>query len=190
MDFVLKNIITISLILFAVIDIIGSIPVILDIKSKVGHIYSFRTTVVAGIIMICFLFLGESMLQLIGLDAASFALAGSIVIFIIGLEMILGISLMKPDEHSSKSSSIVPIAFPLIAGAGTLTTLLSLKSEFPTEDIIMGIIINSIIVYIVLKLVPFLERILGKGGLAVLRRIFGIILLAMAIKLFKSNLIL
>jgi len=186
MGLVLKDITTISLILFAVIDIIGSLPVIIDIKAKAGKIYSLKTTLISMTIMLGFLFIGEQFLHLIHLDIPSFAIAGSIVIFIIGLEMILGITLMKPDPNTN-ASTVVPLAFPLIAGAGTLTTLLSLKAEFANVNIIAGILINAIIVYIVLKSVPFLERILGQGGLAVLRRIFGIILLAIAIKLFKSN---
>jgi len=186
MGIVLKDITTISLILFAVIDIIGSLPVIIDIKSKAGHINAIRTALISTFIMVGFLFIGEQFLHLIGLDIPSFAIAGSIVIFIIGLEMILGITLMKPDK-STNTTSVVPLAFPLIAGAGTLTTLLSLKAEFANINIITGILINAIIVYAVLKSVPFLERILGQGGLAVLRRIFGIILLAIAIKLFKTN---
>jgi len=185
-----KEIGTITLILFAVIDIIGSLPVIVDIKAKTGHLSASRASIISGAIMIVFLFLGESLLNLIHLDIPSFALAGSIVIFLIGLEMIMGITLIKDDPNAVKASTVVPLAFPMIAGAGTLTTILSLKAEFANSNILVGILVNIIIVFIVLNFVPYLERLLGKGGLAVLRRIFGIILLAIAIKLFKTNLVL
>ena len=187
MNLVFKEIITATVILFAVIDIVGSIPVLVDIRAKTGTIHSKKATIVAGVIMIIFLFLGESLLSLIGIDISSFALAGSIVIFFIALEMILGINIFK-DEADASTASVVPIAFPLIAGAGTMTTILSLKSEFSMENIVVAIILNLIVVYITLKFVPYLEKKLGKGGISVLRRVFGIILLAIAIKLFKSNL--
>lgn len=187
---ILKQVATVSLILFAVIDILGSIPVLVDIKSKVGSIHSSRATYTAGFIMILFLFVGESLLHLIGIDVASFAVAGSIVIFLIGIEMILGISIFKSDGAQASNASIVPIAFPLIAGAGTLTTILSLKAEFSMLPIIIGILLNLAVVYMVLKFVPFIEKKLGSQGIDVLRRIFGIVLMAIAIKLFKTNLIL
>ncbi len=187
---VMKQIATVSLILFAVIDILGSIPVLVDIKSKVGTIHSKKATYAAGLIMILFLFVGESMLHLIGIDVASFAVAGSIVIFLIALEMILGITIFKSDGQDASNASIVPIAFPLVAGAGTLTTILSLKAEFSMLPITIGILLNLLIVFLVLNFVPFIERKLGAQGIDVLRRIFGIVLMAIAIKLFKSNLIL
>jgi multiple antibiotic resistance protein len=180
-----KEILTASMVLFAVIDIIGSIPVILSLRQKVGHIQSEKASIVAVIIMITFLFVGEEILKLIGIDVNSFAVAGSLVILFLALEMILGIQLYK--EENPETASIVPIAFPLIAGAGTMTTLLSIKAEFETINIIIAIIINMIFVYMVLKSSKKIEHILGKGGISVLRKIFGVILLAIAVKLFASN---
>jgi len=182
----LVNILTITLTLFAVIDIFGSIPVIINLRQKSGSIQSFKATLVSGLIMISFLFLGEQILNLIGIDFASFAIAGAIVIFLIGLEMILGIDIFKSSPEDS-SGTIVPVAFPLIAGAGTLTTLISLRSTFDAIEIIIGVVINLIIVYVVLKTTSHIERVLGKGGVDVLRRVFGIILMAISIKLFKAN---
>ena len=182
----IKEILTISIVLFAVIDILGSIPVLVDIKSKVGTIHSTRATWTAGLIMLLFLFLGESLLSFIGIDTASFATAGSIVIFFIALEMILGITLFKSEGGVASNASIVPIAFPLVAGAGTLTTILSLKAEYSLLPIGIAIMLNLALVYGVLRCVPWLERKLGQGGIDILRRIFGIVLLAIAIKLFKT----
>lgn len=182
-----KEIITISLILFAVIDILGSIPVILDIKSKVGNVDARQATIVSGIIMFVFLFVGNQILKLIGVDLASFSIAGSIVIFLIGLEMILNRDIFK-TQGDSKTSTIVPIAFPIIAGAGTLTTLLSLRAEYSLINIIISVLINLIIIYVVIHFIPRIEKILGDGGISVLRRVFGIILLSIAIKLFSKNL--
>lgn len=175
------------LILFAVIDIPGSIPIIVGLRKKVGHVQSEKATAVAGVIMIVFLFLGESILKLLGVDVQSFAIAGSFIIFFLALEMILGITLYK--EESPSTASIVPIAFPLIAGAGTMTSLVSLQAEFAMINIIIAIVLNMIVVYAVLKNTERLERILGPGGLSVLRKVFGIILLAIAVKLFFTNLI-
>lgn len=175
------------LILFAVIDIPGSIPIIVGLRKKVGHVQSEKATAVAGVIMIVFLFLGESILNLLGVDVQSFAIAGSFIIFFLALEMILGITLYK--EESPSTASIVPIAFPLIAGAGTMTSLVSLQAEFAMINIIIAIVLNMIVVYAVLKNTERLERILGPGGLSVLRKVFGIILLAIAVKLFFTNLI-
>ena len=175
------------LILFAVIDIPGSIPIIVGLRNKVGHVQSEKATAVAGVIMIVFLFLGESILNLLGVDVQSFAIAGSFIIFFLALEMILGITLYK--EESPSTASIVPIAFPLIAGAGTMTSLVSLQAEFAMINIIIAIVINMIVVYAVLKNTERLERLLGPGGLSVLRKVFGIILLAIAVKLFFTNLI-
>lgn len=180
-----KDIFTISMILFAVIDIVGSIPIIVDLRSKVGHIQSEKATIVAAVIMIAFLFVGEEILKLIGIDANSFAVAGSFVLFFLALEMILGIQLYKEDNPST--ASIVPIAFPLIAGAGTMTTILSLRAVYDKINIIIAILINVILVYGVLKSSGKIERLLGNNGLGVIRKIFGVILLAIAVKLFAAN---
>lgn len=183
--FVWKDIFTISMILFAVIDIVGSIPIIVDLRSKMGHIQSEKATLVAAIIMIAFLFVGEEILKLIGIDANSFAVAGSFVLFFLALEMILGIRLYKEDNPST--ASIVPIAFPLIAGAGTMTTLLSLRAAYDKINIIVAILINVLVVYAVLKSSGKIERLLGNNGLGIIRKIFGVILLAIAVKLFAAN---
>jgi len=180
-----KEIISVTMILFAIIDIVGAIPIIIQLRKKAGHIQSEKASMVALILMILFLFLGEQLLAVIGLDVKSFAIAGSLVIFIIALEMILGANFFK--DEIPDSVSIVPLAFPIIAGAGTMTTLLSLKSEYETQNIIFGIIINMIFVYAVLKNTLRLETLLGKTGLNILRKAFGIILLAIAIKLFRHN---
>lgn len=188
--FNLKEIFSVSLILFSIIDIVGSVPVIIDLRKKAGHIQSGKATVVAGIIMIAFLFLGESILKLFGLDVQSFALAGAIIIFLIGMEMILGIQLFRADVGGDAGShSIVPIAFPLIAGAGTMTTLVSLRSEYALYNILIGIVINLAFVYLVLKTSGWLERKLGVAGFNIIRKVFGIILLAIAVKIVKSNLV-
>ena len=187
MGFNINDALSAFLILFAVIDIPGSIPIIVSLRKKVGHVQSEKATIVAGIIMIVFLFVGESILNLLGVDVQSFAIAGSFVIFFLALEMILGITLYK--EESPSTASIVPIAFPLIAGAGSMTSLVSLQAEFENINIIIAIVANMIVVYAVLKNTERLERILGPGGLSVLRKVFGIILLAIAVKLFFTNLI-
>ena len=184
-DFNYKQILSVTLILFAIIDILGSIPVVISLRNKVGHIQSEKASIVALLIMILFLFIGDEMLKIIGLDISSFAIAGSVVIFIIAMEMILGINFFREDVP--ESASIVPLAFPLIAGSGTLTTLLSLKSEYATQNIIVGIVLNICFVYIVLKNTVYLEKLLGKTGLHIMRKAFGIILLAIAIKLFRNN---
>jgi multiple antibiotic resistance protein len=180
-----KEVLTAGMILFAVIDILGSIPIIVDLRKKVGHIQSEKASIVATILMIVFLFVGEEILKLIGIDVNSFAVAGAFIIFFLAIEMILGIQLYKDD--APETAAIVPLAFPLIAGAGTMTTLLSLKSEFETINIIIAIVINVIIVYAVLKSSKKLERIFGKQGISVLRKIFGVVLLAIAVKLFATN---
>jgi len=180
-----KEIVTATMVLFAVIDIIGSIPIIIDLRQKVGHIQSEKASIVAMFIMILFLFVGVQILNLIGIDVYSFVVAGSFVIFFLAIEMILGIQLYK--EESPKTASVVPLAFPLIAGAGTMTTILSLKAEFHTINIIVAIVINIIFVYIVLKSSSKIERLIGEGGINVVRKIFGVILLAIAVKLFASN---
>jgi multiple antibiotic resistance protein len=183
--FDVKEILTAGMVLFAVIDVIGSIPIIIGLRRKVGHIQSEKASLVAMIIMIGFLFVGEEILNLIGIDVNSFAVAGSIVIFFLALEMILGIQLYK--EESPVTTSIVPIAFPLIAGAGTLTSLLALRAEFAVANIIVAIIVNILVVYIVLKSSKRIERFLGNSGISVIRKVFGVILLAIAVKLFASN---
>ncbi len=182
-----RQVLSVTMILFAIIDIIGTIPIIISLRQRAGHIESEKASLTVLALMVAFLFVGEELLKIIGLDIASFAIAGSLVIFIIAMEMILGISFFKEDEHVPATVSIVPLAFPLIAGAGTMTTLLSLKSQYATTNIIIGITLNTIIVYVVLKNVSLLERMLGKTGLGVLRKAFGVILLAIAIKLFRSN---
>ncbi len=176
---------TATMVLFAVIDIIGSIPIIIDLRQKVGHLESEKATLTATVIMIAFLFLGESILNIIGIDVNSFAIAGSLVIFFISLEMVLGIKIYKDEEP--KSASIVPLAFPLIAGAGTMTTLVSLRAEYENINIIIAIILNMALVYMVLKSTQKIEALLGGVGQAVLRKAFGIILMAIAVKLFKTN---
>lgn len=185
---VFKEILSVTMILFAIIDILGAIPVIIQLRQRAGHIESEKASIVVLVLMIVFLFVGDQLLDVIGLDIASFAIAGSLVIFFIAMEMILGIHLFKSvDEELSGTVSIVPLAFPLIAGAGTMTTLLSLKSQYQTESILIGIVINTMFVYMVLKNVQRLEKLLGKTGIEVLRKAFGVILLAIAIKLFRSN---
>lgn len=184
----IKEISTVTLILFAIIDVLGSVPVILDLKSKVGHVDAKYATFVSGAIMVVFLFIGKGLLKMIGIDMASFSLAGSIVIFLIGLEMTLDRDIFKSSNSTPKSTSIVPIAFPIIAGAGTLTTLLSLRSEYSLEVILIAIFINLIIIYFVLKFIPKIEQVIGDNGINILRKVFGIILLSIAIKLFSKNL--
>ena len=185
MQLSLKEILATFMVLFAIIDILGSIPIILDIKSKTGTLYPGKTTLIALVIMLLFLFIGEPLLGLFGVDISSFAIAGSIILLLMGLEMVLGIQLFK--HESGGNGAIVPIAFPLIAGAGSITTLLSLRAEYHTINILFALLLNMIIVYLVLRLTTIFERILGPNGLHILRRFFGIILLAIAIKLFLSN---
>ncbi|MFI5149865.1 MAG: MarC family protein [Bacteroidia bacterium] len=185
MVFDFHEILTATMVLFAVVDVIGSLPVLLDLKQKVGVIDSGKVTLVSGGIMIAFMFIGERMLQLIGIDVHSFAIAGSLIIFFLALEMILGMRFYK--DESSATASIVPIAFPLIAGTGTLTTLLSMRAEYKMESIIIAILINLVFVYFVLKNIYRIETILGPGGINILRKVFGIILLAIAVKLFTTN---
>ncbi|MEN9337643.1 MAG: hypothetical protein RLZZ500_2630 [Bacteroidota bacterium] len=180
-----KEIVTIGMVLFAVIDIVGTIPIIVDLRQKFGHIESEKASLAAGIIMITFLFAGEGFLKLIGTDVHSFAVAGSFVLFFLALEMILGIRIYK--EEANTSASIVPLAFPLIAGAGTMTTLLSLRSQYASINIVIAIVLNIILVYAVLKSSSKIEKLLGKNGLGVIRKTFGVVLLAIAVKLFASN---
>lgn len=182
-----KEIFTAFMVLFAVIDIIGNIPIIIDLRKKVGHIQSEKASIIAGIIMVLFLFLGKSILNLIGIDVNSFAVAGAFILFFIALEMILGITLYKQEENNAMTASIFPLAFPLIAGPGSLTTLLSLRAEFRVENIIIAIILNVLFIFIVLKTSARIERFLGQNGINIIRKIFGVILLAIAVKLFAQN---
>lgn len=186
--FDLKEILSVSLILFSVIDILGSTPIIINLRKKAGHIQSEKATLVAGALMIIFLFAGESILSLFGIGVEDFAVAGGLIIFAIGAEMILGIELFKSDPDASEATSIVPLAFPMIAGAGSLTTILTLKAEFSQLNIAVGIVLNLIFIFAVLKSTSWLERKLGKTGLDILRRIFGIVLLSIAVKILKTNL--
>lgn len=187
MELNFKEILTATMVLFAVIDIIGNIPIVIDLRIKFGHIQSEKASLVAGLIMISFLFLGKSILNLIGIDVNSFAVAGAFILFFLALEMILGISLYKEEDHSAKTISVFPLAFPLIAGPGSLTTILSLRAEYETINIVIAIIINMILMYIVLKTSIKIEKFIGKNGINILRKIFGVILLAIAVKLFATN---
>lgn len=180
-----KDVFTITMILFAIIDILGSIPIIVDLRNRVGYIQSEKASLVAFVIMVAFLFLGEEILKVIGLTVNSFAVAGSFVLFFLALEMILGIRLYK--DEAPNTASIVPIAFPLIAGAGTMTAILSLRAKYENINIIIAIFINIVLVYLVLKLSGKIEKVLGQGGLGVIRKVFGVILLAIAVKLFSEN---
>ena len=182
-----KETITAFMVLFAVIDIIGNIPIIIDLRKKVGHIQSEKASIIAGVIMILFLFLGQSILSLIGIDVHSFAVAGAFILFFIALEMILGITLYKEEENNAMTASVFPLAFPLIAGPGSLTTLLSIRAEFRIENIIIAVMLNVLVIYVVLKTSTRIERFIGKNGINIIRKIFGVILLAIAVKLFTSN---
>ena len=180
-----KQILSVTMILFAIIDILGAIPVIIEMRQRAGHIQSEKASIAVLALMVIFLFVGDELLNIIGLDVASFAIAGSLVIFIIAMEMILGIKFFREEMPETVSSG--PLAFPLIAGAGTMTTLLSLKSQYQTQNILIGILLNTLFVYLVLKNVKRLEHLIGKTGISILRKAFGIILLAIAIKLFRNN---
>src|SRR6187549_3423112 len=181
-----KDLLTVSFTLFAVIDIVGTIPVLIGIKSKVGGINEFRATLISGALMILFLFMGKPFLNLLGLDIRSFAVGGSIVIFILGLEMVLGLEFFK-SEKDVRAATVVPIAFPLIAGSGTLTTIISLKANYTQQTVLVAILINLMIVFIVLKSLNLLERLLGPAGLIAVRKFFGVVLLAIAVKIFATN---
>lgn len=181
-----KEILPATMILFAVVDIIGSIPMIIDLRQKVGHIQSEKASIASAIIMIAFVFVGDSILKVIGIDVNSFAVAGAFVIFALAVEMVLGVTVFKDDVP--ETAAVFPLAFPLIAGAGSLTSILSLKSEFATENIIVAIILNILVVYIVLKSSVKIEKMIGPNGILIIRKIFGVVLLAIAIKLFTSNL--
>jgi len=189
MNFNFKEIFTAFMVLFAVIDIIGNIPIIIDLRKKSGHIQSEKASLIAGFIMIVFLFLGQSLLKLIGIDVNSFAVAGSFILFFIALEMILGITLYKDNEDDSNSvtASVFPLAFPLIACPGSLTTLLSLRAEFYIENIILAVFFNVVLIYIVLKTSSKIERFIGPNGIQIIRKVFGVVLLAISVKLFAAN---
>ena len=182
----IKELVTVSFTLFAVIDIIGSVPVLISLKSKMGGIREERATFVSGTLMVLFLFIGEPLLNLLGLDVRSFAVGGSIVIFIIGLEMVLGVEFFK-SEKDMRAATVVPIAFPLIAGSGTLTTIISLKANYNYPTVLLAILINLVIVFLVLKSLRFIERILGPAGLIAVRKFFGVVLLAISVKIFALN---
>jgi len=184
-DISLKQTVAAFMVLFAIIDILGSVPIILDIKAKTGEVGAAKASLVAFIIFLMFFFAGEPLLSLFGVDISSFAIAGSIVILLLGLEMVLGIELFKHD--SPGGGTVVPIAFPLVAGAGSITTLLSLKAEYAPVNILIALVINMLVVFLVLKITSRVERILGPSGVHILKKIFGIILLAIAVKLFLTN---
>ncbi len=187
MEFNLKEIFTAFMVLFAVIDIIGNIPIIIDLRNKEGSIHSRRASLIAGAIMISFLFIGNELLKLIGIDVNSFAVAGSFVLFFIALEMILGVKLFHDDDANRFSATVFPVAFPLIAGPGSLTTILSIKSEYATENILIAIILNVILIFLVLKTSDKINRLIGNNGINIIRKVFGVILLAISVKLFMSN---
>ena len=182
-----KEIFTVFMVLFAVIDIVGNIPIVIDLRKKVGHIQSEKASLIAGVIMILFLFLGKSILNLIGIDVSSFAVAGAFILFFIALEMILGITLYKQEENNAMTASVFPLAFPLIAGPGSLTTLLSLRAEYALENIIIAIIMNVVVIFVVLKTSSKIEHFLGSNGINIIRKVFGVVLLAIAVKLFAHN---
>jgi multiple antibiotic resistance protein len=186
MNFDLEQLVTVTFTLFAVIDIVGSIPLLISLKEKIGGIRAMQATLVSGALMILFLYAGKPFLNMLGLDVRSFAVGGSIVIFLLGLEMVLGHEIFKGDDNA-KSGTVVPIAFPIIAGSGTLTTIMSLKANFEELNILLGILLNLLIVYIVLKSLKVIEKALGPGGLLAVRKFFGVILLAIAVKIFSSN---
>ncbi|MFM8710268.1 MAG: MarC family protein [Sphingomonadales bacterium] len=191
MDFNLKEFLTLSFTLFAVIDILGTIPLLISIKKKMGNIHPFRVTLISGGLMVLFIFVGKPFLNMLGVDIRSFAVAGSIVIFILGLEMILGIEFFK-SEQNGPTTTVVPIAFPLIAGSGTLTTIMSLKATFERSDkneymILLAILVNLVVIYLVIRSLNVIERLLGKAGLMAVRKFFGVILLAIAVKIFATN---
>ena len=187
MSFNFKEIATATMVLFAVIDIVGSIPIIISLREKNGTIKSGRASIIAAFVLIIFLFIGEEILNLIGINVNEFAVAGSLILFFIALEMVLGVSLFKQDESNLEMATVFPIAFPIVAGPGSLTTILSIKSEFSTPDIIIAIIVNVIVIYLVLKTSGKIEKIIGKNGIQIIRKVFGVVLLAIAVKLFMSN---
>ncbi|HIB47141.1 MAG TPA: MarC family protein [Flavobacteriaceae bacterium] len=187
MDFNFKEIATATMVLFAVIDIIGSIPIIISLKEKSGTIKSGRASIISGIVLTVFLFIGEEILKLIGINVYEFAVAGAFILFFIALEMILGIKLFKQNEGNLEMATVFPIAFPIVAGPGSLTSLLSLRAEYELQNIIVAIAINVVVVFIVLRTSGSLQRFLGKNGIGIIEKVFGVILLAIAVKLFTSN---
>ncbi len=188
MNFNLKEILTATMILFAVIDIVGNIPIVLKLRKKAGHIQSEKAAIVALILMITFVFIGERILSLIGINVNEFAVAGSFILFFLALEMILGVSIFKDDDGvSAKTVSVFPLAFPLLAGPGSLTSLLALRAEYAIENILIAIVINIALIYIVLKTSQRIEKGIGKNGIAIIHKVFGVILLAIAVKLFTAN---
>lgn len=186
MNIDLKALLTVTFTLFAIIDIIGSVPILISLKNKMGGMNELKATLISGALMVLFLFIGEGFLNILGLDVKSFAVGGSIVIFILGLEMVLGVEFFKSDKNI-KAATVVPIAFPLIAGSGTLTTIMSLKANFGETTLLIAILINLIIVYAVLKSLGYIARLLGPAGLIAVRKFFGVILLAIAVKIFATN---
>ncbi len=191
MQFNIQEFLTLTFTLFAVIDVVGSVPMLISIKQKVGGINAWKVTLISGGLMVLFFFIGKPFLNVLGVDIRSFAVAGSIVIFILGLEMVLGIEFFKP-EKGAPSGTVVPIAFPLIAGSGTLTTIMSLKATFERADkneymILLAILVNLVIIYLVLRSLNLIERVLGNAGLLAVRKFFGVILLAIAVKVFAAN---
>jgi len=186
MNSYVQQLLTVSFTLFAVIDIIGSVPILITLKQKMGGMNELRSTLISGGLMILFLYIGEAFLNLLGLDIRSFAVGGSIVIFILGLEMVLGIEFFKGDENIG-TATVVPIAFPLIAGSGTLTTIMSLKPDYSSDIMLIAILMNLVIIYVVLKSLGYIAKILGTGGLVAVRKFFGVILLAIAVKIFTTN---
>lgn len=187
MNFNIKEIIAATMILFAVIDIVGNIPVVIKLRKKAGHIQSAKASFIALVIMIAFVFLGESILNVIGVEVSEFAVAGSFILFFIALEMILGITLFKDEEVSPKTVTVFPLAFPLLAGPGSLTSLVALRAEYALENILVAIIVNIVLIFIVLKTSRHIEKFMGKNGIAIIQKIFGVILLAIAVKLFTAN---
>ncbi|HHU34018.1 MAG TPA: MarC family protein [Bacteroidetes bacterium] len=187
MELDLKEILAAFMVLFAIIDVPGSIPIILDIKNKGGDIVPMKLTLATFAIFLAFLVAGESLLGVFGVDISSFAIAGSFIIFLIGVEMVLGIELFKYSSSEESGVPIVPIAFPLLAGAGSITTIISLKAEYHTINIFIALVLNIVVVYFFIRSAALFERILGKGGLHVIKKFFGIILLAIAVKLFLTN---
>ncbi len=186
MEFNIVDVLSVFMVLFAVIDIFGSIPLIIDIKAKGNKIEAGKTTLISFLILTLFLFVGEALLKIFGVDIESFAIAGSFIIFFLALEMVLGIEVFKGNTGTD-SASIVPLAFPIIAGAGSITTLLSLRAEYSYLNIMIALFLNMVVVFIVLKTTKYIEKMLGQTGITILRKIFGIILLSIAIKLFMSN---
>ncbi|MGO3182529.1 MAG: MarC family protein [Aequorivita sp.] len=187
LDFNFKDIASATMVLFAVIDIIGGIPIVISLREKAGNIHSGRASIIAGAVMIVFLIIGERILHLIGIDVNEFAVAGALILFFIALEMILGVTLFKEGDDDPRMASYFPLVFPLLAGPGSLTTLISLRAEYTLENIIVAIVVNIIIIYVVLKTSGKLQRLLGTNGIAVIKKIFGVILLAISVKLFTSN---